>query len=123
MTTDFSKGLEGVVAGATSVSIIDEQAGGLQYRGYPLDELTNSVTFDGVAYLLLHDDLPKPAELAAYRKTLKGLRGLPAALKGCLELLPKSTHPMDVLRTGCSVLGCLEPEGTGRTQRDVANRL
>ena len=123
MTTDFSKGLEGVVAGETSVSIIDEQAGGLQYRGYPLNELADHSTFDAVAYLLLNRELPKPEELQAYRQVLKRGRGLPDGLKAALELLPKSAQAMDVLRTGCSMLGCLEPEGANRPAIDVANRL
>src|SRR5688572_880751 len=86
--SEFAKGLEGIIAGATSVSIIDEQGGGLLYRGYPLDQLTNSRTFDEVAYLLLEGELPNPGELSAFRNTLSSLRGLPPALTAVLEKLP-----------------------------------
>ena len=121
--SDFAKGLEGVVAGQTAVSIIDEQGGGLQYRGYPLNQLTEKCSFDEVAYLMLYGHLPKSAELAAYRQTLKGMRNLPAGLKSVLELIPKTASAMDVMRTGTSVLGCLEPEGQHHQQLAVANRL
>ncbi|MCE9614678.1 MAG: 2-methylcitrate synthase [Lentisphaerae bacterium] len=123
MTTDFARGLEGVIAGQTAVSIIDEDAGGLQYRGYPLNELTDRATFDEVAYLLLRGELPNAASLQAYRQDLRRLRALPAGLKAVLELLPKTAHPMDVLRTGCSVLGCLEPETAKEPGFHVADRL
>ena len=121
--TDFAKGLEGVVAGQTAVAIIDEAGGGLQYRGYPLNQLTERSTFDEVAHLLLHGRLPKVRELRAFRRALKRHRALPAALKKVLEKLPASAHPMDVLRTGCSALGCLEPEGGERSGVAVAERL
>ena len=121
--SDFAKGLEGVVAGQTAVAIIDEAGGGLQYRGYPLNQLTERVTFDEVAHLLLHGRLPKVRELRAFRRVLKRHRALPTALKKILEKLPASAHPMDVLRTGCSALGCLEPEGGERIGVAVAERL
>lgn len=120
---DFARGLEGVIAGQTSVSVINEEGGGLRYRGYPLNQLTEKATFDEVAHLLVHGRLPTVRELKAYRRTLKRLRGLPSALKRVLERLPKTTHPMDVLRTGCSALGCLEPEGPDRNQQAIADRL
>ncbi len=121
--SDFAKGLEGVVAGQTAVAIIDEAGGGLQYRGYPLNQLTERVTFDEVAHLLLHGRLPKVRELRAFRRGLRRHRALPTALKRILEKLPASAHPMDVLRTGCSALGCLEPEGGDRAGVAVAERL
>ena len=122
-TAGYSKGLEGIVAGATSVSIINEESGGLRYRGYALNELTENASFEEVAYLLLYGHLPKASELAAYKRTLIEQRALPAKLKTVLEQLPKETHPMDVLRTGCSTLGCLEPETAHHQQLAVANRL
>ncbi len=120
---EFSKGLAGIVAGQTSVAIIDEEGGGLQYRGYPLNQLTEKATFEDVAYLLLHGELPNAAELKAYRASLKAKRDLPSALKEALERIPASAHPMDVMRTGCSMLGCLEPEGADRDQGAIADRL
>ncbi len=121
--SDFAKGLEGIIAGQTAVAVIDEKGGGLQYRGYPLNQLTERATFDEVAYLLLRGELPRKRELARYQKSLKKMRSLPAALRKILEKLPASTHPMDVMRTGCSALGCLEPEGGERDQLAVADRL
>lgn len=121
--SDFAKGLEGIIAGQTAVAIIDETGGGLQYRGYPLNQLTEKASFEEVAYLLLHGKLPNETELADYKQLLASQRDLPSGLKLALELLPKSAHPMDVMRTGCSVLGCLEPEGPQRSQLDIANRL
>ena len=121
--SDFAKGLEGVVAGQTAVAIIDEGGGGLQYRGYPLGQLAERCTFDEVAHLLVRGTLPKPRELRAFRRALKRHRALPAALRKILEKLPATAHPMDVLRTGCSALGCLEPEGGAHTGAAVAERL
>jgi 2-methylcitrate synthase len=126
MTTpasSFAKGLEGIVAGQTAVAVINEESGGLRYRGYALNELTEKATFEEVAHLLLHGHLPTIAELKAYKATLCHHRDLPAGVKTVLEQLPKDTHPMDVLRTGCSALGCIEPESQHRQQLAVANRL
>lgn len=124
MSTDKkSGGLAGVVAGETAISTVGKEGFGLTYRGYSIDDLAQHSTFEEVAYLLLYDKLPTRVELDAYRKKLILLRGLPAPLKTALEQLPADTHPMDVLRSGCSVLGCLEPEGHGRDQHHVANRL
>ena len=122
-TPSYSRGLEGVIAGPTAISMIHEEAGGLRYRGYALSDLTEKATFGEVAYLLLVGELPNAAELKTFRATLKGMRDLPPPLKTVLEQLPKDTHPMDVLRTGCSALGCLEPEGPHRGQLAIANRL
>ena len=101
----YSPGLEGIVAGETGVSTVED---GLRYRGYAVGDLCEKCSFDEVAYLLLYGHLPKRSELESYQHKLASLRGLPAPLKTVLEQLPASTHPMDVLRTGCSALGCLE---------------
>src|SRR5262245_10712728 len=118
-----SGGLAGVVAGRTAISTVGKEGVGLTYRGYSIEDLAEKATFEEVAHLLLYDHLPNTNELATYRKTLGSLRGLPSALKTILEQLPSKTHPMDVLRTGCSALGCLEPEANHRDQVQVANRL
>jgi 2-methylcitrate synthase len=116
-------GLAGVVAGTTSISTVGEEGAGLTYRGYSVDDLVESVSFEQVAYLLLYGDLPGPKALQAYRDRLKGLRELPPALAALLEGIPGETHAMDVLRTGCSFLGCLEPEEDFTGQWDAADRL
>ena len=116
-------GLEGIVAGQTAISTVGKEGIGLTYRGYSINDLAERATFEEVAFLLLYGNLPTRDELAGYRKKLASLRGLPAPLKAALELLPADTQPMDVLRTGCSTLGCLEPEGRDRDQYAVANRL
>ena len=96
---------------------------GLTYRGYDIYDLADHASFEEVAHLLHHGRLPNAAELAAYRDRLKSLRALPGVLKRALESIPADTHPMDVLRTGCSVLGNLEPETDFSQQRDAADRL
>ncbi|MBI3850153.1 MAG: 2-methylcitrate synthase [Verrucomicrobia bacterium] len=116
-------GLAGIVAGETAISTVGKEGVGLTYRGYAIEDLAERATFEEVAFLLLYDHLPSRNELADYRKKLISLRGLPKSLKTVLEQLPAATHPMDVLRTGCSALGCLEPEGDERDQIQVANRL
>ena len=103
-------GLAGVNAGETAICTVGKEGFGLSYRGYTIEDLAAKAGFEEVAYLLLYGELPTGAQLTGYRKLLAGQRGLPASLKVALELLPATTHPMDVLRTGCSVLGCLEPE-------------
>jgi len=118
-----SSGLAGIVAGATAICTVGKEGMGLTYRGYSINDLAAHSTFEEVAFLLLHGHLPKTGERAAYQKTLAAWRGLPAPLKTLLEQLPTTAHPMDVLRTGCSALGCLEPEGQGRDAMQVANRL
>ncbi|HWH80278.1 MAG TPA: citrate/2-methylcitrate synthase, partial [Candidatus Binatus sp.] len=114
-------GLEGVIAGNTAISTVGKEGVGLTYRGYSIDDLAAHSTFEDVAYLLIYGRLPKPDELDDYKTRLRNLRGLPATLKTVLEQIPASAHPMDVMRTGCSMLGTLEPEGPGRTQIAVAN--
>ena len=123
--SEFSKGLAGIVAGQTAVAIIDESesGGGLQYRGYRLGELAERSTFEEVAFLLIHGTLPNAAQLKEYKRKLVSLRKLPADLVAVLEKIPADAHPMDVLRTGCSMLGCLEPEGKDRDGKAVADRL
>jgi 2-methylcitrate synthase len=118
-----SGGLAGVVAGQTAISTVGKEGVGLTYRGYSIDELASGATFEEVAYLLIYGRLPERQELAGYHQRLRSLRGLPAGLKSVLELLPTETNPMDVLRTGCSTLGCLEPEGRSRNAFQTADRL
>jgi 2-methylcitrate synthase len=116
-------GLAGVVAGETAASTVGKEGVGLTYRGYSINDLAEKATFEEVAFLLLYDHLPNRAELQQYSRKLQSLRGLPAPLKKVLEQLPAGSHPMDVLRTGGSALGCLEPETAGRDQHQVADRL
>lgn len=119
----YAKGLEGIIAGETAISQINEEAGGLRYRGYALNELCEKSTFEEVAFLLLYGHLPNRAELAAYKQTLLNLRVLPERLRLLLEQLPKNAHPMDLLRTSTSALGCFEPESAQRDQHAIANQL
>ena len=106
--------LAGVNAGSTAICTVGHTGNDLHYRGYDITELAKSATFEEVAYLLIHGELPNKAQLTAYHAKLKTLRGLPAALKTVLEQIPKNAHPMDVMRTGCAMLGTLEPESTSR---------
>jgi 2-methylcitrate synthase len=121
--TKKTGGLAGVVAGETAISTVGKEGVGLTYRGYSIDDLSEHASFEEVAYLLLEGRLPSRAELSAYEDRLIARRRLPVALATVLEQLPASTPPMDVLRTGCSALGCLEPENDFSQQRDVADRL
>ncbi len=121
-----SVALSGVNAGATAVCTVGHSGNDLHYRGYDILELAAKSTFEEVAYLLIHGRLPNLSELADYRQKLKSLRGLPAQLKTVLEQIPPSAHPMDVMRTGCSVLGSLLPEKDDHNlqgARDIADRL
>lgn len=122
MNGTYSPGLEGVVAGETSISTVGKKGRGLTYRGYAIDDLARQATFEEVAHLLIHGKLPNRENLALFRNRLMSLRSLPAELKTVLEQLPASAHPMDVLRTGCSALGAIEPEATSSEIR-VAERL
>jgi 2-methylcitrate synthase len=119
----YSPGLEGVVAGPTAISTVGKQGLGLTYRGYSIYDLAEQASFEEVAYLLIHGKLPNLGELARYRKRLVSLRELPENLKKLLELLPAKAHPMDVLRSGCSALGTMEPETADRGSHQVADRL
>src|SRR5688572_13083579 len=121
-----SVALSGVVAGNTALCTVGRTGNDLHYRGYDILDFADKAEFEEVAYLLVHEKLPTKAELDAYKKKLRGLRGLPQALKAVLEQLPKTAHPMDVLRTGCSVLGTLEPEKESHPvegARQIADRL
>ncbi|MCQ4266342.1 2-methylcitrate synthase [Pseudomonas stutzeri] len=116
-------GLRGQIAGQTSLSTVGKEGAGLTYRGYDVRDLADQVQFEEVAYLLLYGELPNKAQLQAYVTKLKGQRDLPQALKEVLERIPANAHPMDVMRTGCSMLGNLEPEESFEQQRDKADRL
>jgi 2-methylcitrate synthase len=121
-----SVALSGVTAGNTELCSVGRTGNDLHYRGYDILDFADEAEFEEVAYLLVHEKLPTARELAAYKAKLKKLRGLPAPLKTALEQMPKTAHPMDVLRTGCSVLGTLEPEAEAHPvegARDIADRL
>jgi 2-methylcitrate synthase len=123
MSTDKATGgLRGVSAGQTAIATVGD-GHGLRYRGYDVVELAAHATFEEVAYLLLRGELPSAPELDAFRATLRARRQLPAELCDVLERIPASAHPMDVLRTGCSMLGTLEPERSFAQQQEVAERL
>jgi 2-methylcitrate synthase len=123
MSNQTAAGLRGVIAGQTSIATVGKEGRGLTYRGYEIGELADRANFEEVAYLLMYGKLPNVAELEAYRARLKDLRDLPAALKRVLEEIPGAAHPMDVMRTGCSMLGNLEPEQDFAQQHDIADRL
>jgi len=118
-----STGLRGQSAGSTAIATVGKQGVGLTYRGYSIEELAQRASFEDVAYVLLYGELPKQNELDEFRARLKAKRGLPAPLKDVLERIPGEAHPMDVLRTGCSMLGVLEPEHSFQQQDAVAERL
>ncbi len=105
-----SVALSGTPAGNTATCTVGRTGNDLHYRGYDILDFADSAEFEEIAYLLIYGRLPTQAELASYKTRLRSLRGLPAALKKALEQIPASAHPMDVMRTGCSVLGTLEPE-------------
>jgi 2-methylcitrate synthase len=111
--------LAGVSAGTTAICTVGHTGNDLHYRGYDITELAQYATFEEVAYLLIHGELPNKIQLSAYHQKLKTLRGLPTALKAVLEQIPASAHPMDVMRTGCSMLGTLEPESQDRNIDDA----
>ena len=116
-------GLRGQVAGKTALSTVGKSGSGLTYRGYDVSELADKCIFEEVAYLLLYGNLPNQSELDAYQTKLKSLRGLPQSLKDVLERIPAESHPMDVLRTGCSMLGNLETEMSFDEENDQADRM
>ena len=121
-----SVALSGVAAGNTAICTVGRSGNDLHYRGYDIAELAQNATFEEVAYLLVHEHLPTHDELNAYRTKLKRLRGLAQPVRAALELLPASTHPMDVMRTGASVLGTVLPEKESHPvseARDIADRL
>ncbi len=121
-------GLRGQVAGKTALSTVGKTGSGLTYRGYDVKDLAQNCAFEEVAHLILKGELPNQTELKDYKAKLKSLRSLPTALKEVLERIPKDAHPMDVMRTGCSMLGNLEPEDTSvvgsfPNQLEVTDRL
>lgn len=121
-----SVALSGVPAGNTALCSVGRTGNDLNYRGYDILEIATSCEFEEIAYLLIHGKLPNRAELAAYKQKLLSLRGLPATVRAVLEVLPAASHPMDVLRTGVSVLGCTLPESEAHpaaAARDIADRL
>ena len=121
-----SVALSGVAAGNTALCTVGRTGNDLHYRGYDILEIATRCKFEEIAYLLIHGKLPNHAELNGYRDKLKALRGIPATVRTALEALPASSHPMDVLRTGVSVLGCSLPEKDDHNMagaQDIADRL
>src|ERR1035437_7231152 len=121
-----SVALSGTPAGSTAICTVGQSGNDLHYRGYEIRDLAANCSFEEVAYLLIHGTLPNAVELDAYRARLIGLRGLPLEVRQALELLPQTTNPMDVLRTGVSVLGCVLPEGASHADtgaRAIADAL
>ena len=121
-----SVALSGVVAGNTALCTVGRTGNDLAYRGYDILDIADVCEFEELAFLLVHGSLPNPAELKAYKVKLKSLRGLPDAVRRALETLPASAHPMDVMRTGVSALGCVLPEKDDHNHpgaRDIADRL
>ena len=116
-------GLRGQSAGSTSIATVGKEGVGLTYRGYSIEDLAEHARFEEVAYLLTYGELPPSAQFEDYTTRLQNSRGLPQALRDVLERIPKDAHPMDVLRTGCAMLGTLEPEGDFDQQHRVADRL
>jgi 2-methylcitrate synthase len=121
-----SVALSGMIAGNTALCTVGRTGNDLHYRGYDILEIATVCEFEEIAHLLIHDTFPNRAELTAYKGKLKTLRGLPVPVRNTLELLPANAHPMDVLRTGTSVLGCTLPEKDAHLApgaRDIADRL
>lgn len=121
-----SVALSGTVAGNTAICTVGRTGNDLHYRGYDILDIAETCEFEEIAYLVVHQKLPNQAELDAYKARLKSMRDLPAEVKTVLEQLPASTHPMDVMRTGCSALGCQDPEAADHNTdgaRDIIDRL
>src|SRR3954464_15232803 len=121
-----SVALSGVAAGNTALCTVGRTGNDLHYRGYDILEIANTCEFEEIAFLLVHGKLPTRPELDSYKLKLKSLRGLSAVVRAALETLPAAAHPMDVLRTGCSVLGCVLPEKDDHNAagaRDIADQL
>ena len=121
-----SVALSGVAAGNTALCTVGRSGNDLHYRGYDILDFATSAEFEEIAHLLVHGKLPNKAELTAYKTKLKSLRGIPASVKSVLEQIPASAHPMDVMRTGVSALGCALPEKDDHNHpgaRDIADRL
>ena len=121
-----SVALSGTAAGNTAICTVGRTGNDLHYRGYDILDLAETCEFEEVAHLIVHGKLPNAAEFKSYKKRLKSMRGLPQAVKQALEALPASAHPMDVMRTGASVLGCCMPENESHPEaeaRDIIDRL
>ncbi len=121
-----SVALSGVTAGNTALCSVGQSGNDLHYRGYDILDLAEACSFEEVAHLLIHGHLPSDAELTSYRHKLRGLRGLPRAVRDTLEAIPAAAHPMDVLRSGVSALGCALPEASDHNlagARDITDRL
>ncbi|WP_294966150.1 2-methylcitrate synthase [Sulfurimonas sp.] len=121
-----SVALSGTAAGNTAICTVGLSGNDLHYRGYDILEFATQAEFEEIAYLIVHGKLPNISELTAYKAKLKSQRNLPDSVKVILEQLPKATHPMDVMRTGCSALGCLEPEDESHPKeeaQDIVDRL
>ena len=116
-------GLRGIIAGETALCTVGKTGTGLTYCGYDIADLAANARFEEISWLLTHGELPTQTELDDYVARLKSLRGLPAAMKDTLERIPASAHPMDVMRTGCSMLGNLEPESNFNEQQDKIERM
>jgi 2-methylcitrate synthase len=121
-----SVALSGVVAGNTALCTVGRTGNDLHYRGYDILQIAEHCEFEEIAHLLVHGELPNPAQLSIYKARLRGLRGLPPVVRQVLEALPATSHPMDVLRSGVSALGCALPESEDHGEagaRDIADRL
>src|SRR5260221_6781531 len=121
-----SVALSGVAAGNTALCTVGRTGNDLHYRGYDILDIAERCEFEEIAYLLVHGKLPGAAELEGYKKKLRALRSIPANVKKVLECIPANSHPMDVMRTGCSALGAALPEGEDHKlapARDIADRL
>ena len=121
-----SVALSGVPAGNTALCSVGKSGNDLHYRGYDIADLADNCEFEEVAYLLIHGALPTQSQLDAYKKKLKGLRGLPDQVKKVLEQIPATAHPMDVMRTGVSALGCVTPEDNAHAEaaaKEIADKL
>jgi 2-methylcitrate synthase len=116
-----SVALSGTAAGNTAICTVGKSGNDLHYRGYDILEFANQAEFEEIAHLIVHEKLPNKAELAAYKAKLKGMRDLPAGVKIALEQLPKTAHPMDVMRTGCSVLGAIMSEDESHPKAEAQN--
>ncbi|MGI4801885.1 MAG: bifunctional 2-methylcitrate synthase/citrate synthase [Janthinobacterium lividum] len=118
--------LAGITAGNTALCTVGHTGNDLHYRGYDILDIAEQCEFEEIAHLLVHGALPNPAQLVAYKAKLRALRGLPRAVREILEALPAATHPMDVMRTGISAMGCVLPEKEDHSAagaRDIADRL
>jgi 2-methylcitrate synthase len=126
LTAKKSVALSGTTAGNTAICTVGKTGNDLHYRGYDILDFAEHAEFEEIAHLIIHGKLPNQTELETYKNKLKSLRELPDAVKTALEQLPKSTHPMDVMRTGCSLLGCLETESNTHSNKeatDIVDRL